>query len=852
MTRLLYGFAAAPGAASGLERVFSQGDNKETVDARRRRQGTSGGPQSGRRAEAPQRRRPRTGGTGSSGGSGGTGGSGGSGGSGGLGGFGGGDTGGAGGAGKRMPIGVAILFFIIYLAYTVLTGGGDEPAGVPADIEAPPAASRPTSIQQSTVARPAATATLRPAVPAASGDTTWTVMLYQDADDKILEQDIYLDLNEAERIGSSQRVNIVAQVDRFRGGYQGDGDWTGTRRYYIRQDNNLQRLGSDLVEEMGEADMAEGQTLVDFVRWSVENYPADRYALILSDHGTGWPGGWSDPDPGGSQRSNIPIVSRLDDNLFLMEIDEALESARQAAGIDKFELIGMDACLMGHIEVFAALEPHARYAVASQETEPALGWAYTSFLEALVQNPNLDGGQLGHQIVDTYIEGDQRIVDNDARAEFLRQGSPLGGLFSASAMSAPQLAAQLGRDITLTAVDLSALPGLMENVNTLAVRLQDEDQSVVSSARNYSQSFTNIFSRSGPAPYIDLGHFAQLIAREGRERGTVQAAQGVLDGLGRLIVSERHGPGKPGATGVSIYFPNGTLYSTPVSGPQSYTAVANRFAVGSLWDDFLAYHYHDMPIRAEERSAVAPQGPPSRAPGVGQIDVSLFSLSADTAAPGQPVTVTAEISGENIGYIYLFVGYYDAGSNSIFVADTDYLESPETRELNGIYYPVWIENEPFDLRFEWEPTVFEIQNGDQRVTALFMPQQYGASAEDTVYTVDGVYTYADGEQRRARLYFQDGALRQVFGFAGSEEAAAPWEITPESGDAFTILDTWIELDDAGRPRGTVYEEGETLVFEDDMFRLGEVFAAEGDYIIGLIVEDLEGLRRQVYAEITVQ
>jgi hypothetical protein len=44
--------------------------------------------------------------------------------------------------------------------------------------------------------------------------------------------------------------------------------------------------------------MAEGQTLVDFVSWAVETYPADRYALVLSDHGLGWPGGWSDPPAG--------------------------------------------------------------------------------------------------------------------------------------------------------------------------------------------------------------------------------------------------------------------------------------------------------------------------------------------------------------------------------------------------------------------------------------------------------------------------------------------------------------------------------------------------------------------------
>ena len=39
--------------------------------------------------------------------------------------------------------------------------------------------------------------------PRSTGGQTWLVMLYQDADNKMLEEDIYLDLNEAERTGSS-------------------------------------------------------------------------------------------------------------------------------------------------------------------------------------------------------------------------------------------------------------------------------------------------------------------------------------------------------------------------------------------------------------------------------------------------------------------------------------------------------------------------------------------------------------------------------------------------------------------------------------------------------------------------
>ncbi len=33
---------------------------------------------------------------------------------------------------------------------------------------------------------------------------------------------------------------------------------------------------------------------LDFVTWAVSAYPADKYVLILEDHGAGWPGGWTD------------------------------------------------------------------------------------------------------------------------------------------------------------------------------------------------------------------------------------------------------------------------------------------------------------------------------------------------------------------------------------------------------------------------------------------------------------------------------------------------------------------------------------------------------------------------------
>lgn len=743
-----------------------------------------------------------------------------------------------------------LIILILAIGYYLLTGGGGstelpETGGNIPSGDSPAFENLPTS-------------TPRPTRVPSSGEAgqNWLVMLYQDADDQVLEQDIYLDLNEAERVGSTDRVTIVTQVDRFRDGYRGDGDWSSTRRYLVTQDDDLSAVHSELLDDLGEANMAEKDTLVDFITWAVGTYPADRYVLIFSDHGMGWPGGWSDPAPGGSDPGSAPLIGALQgDHLYLSEIDQALEEARQQAGLEKFDFIGMDACLMSQLEVYAALQPHARYAVASEETEPALGWAYAGFLERLVSDPDMSSEQLASEVVNTYINEDQRIVDANARAEFLRQGSPLGGLFGVQDVDPSRLASQIVRNTTLSAVDLEALPELMAAFNNFAYTLQSADQADIAGARSYAQSYTNVFGQSAPPVYLDLGHFVQLIARESGSSEVTQAAARVMEALNQVVIAERHGQGKPGSTGIAIYFPNSTMYSSPYTGPQSYTALAERFVEDSLWDDFLAYHYHDRGFELEDAQAVLPApDSPSRAPGAGEISISSISLSSDSVAPGETTRLTAEIDGENIGYVYLFIGIYDPQSNSIYVADTDFLESPETRELGGVFYPVWPEGEPFDINFEWDVTLFSISDGTTTSLALFNPTAYGASAEDAVYTVNGTYTFADtGEQRYAQLQFIDGSLAHVFGFQGQSDTGAPSEIYPSQGDTFTISQKWMELDSSGNVAQVVYESGETLTFSDEgIFTWVTEYAPEGEYLVGFLAADLDGNVQESYEQVTVR
>ena len=681
----------------------------------------------------------------------------------------------------------------------------------------------------------------------------WLVMMYQDADDQSLERDIMMDLNEMEMIGSTDQVMIVTQIDRFRGGYSGDGNWDSTRRYLVTYDDDLNNLGSELLMDLGEKNMGDANTLSDFLTWAIQTYPADKYILIMSDHGMGWPGGWSDPSPAQRDRStNAPLVSAMDDDIiYLNELESALATAINQTGIEKFDLIGMDACLMSQMEVYTALAPYARYAVASEETEPGLGWAYSAFLSLMVYNPDVTTAEIAANIVDSYISQDQRVVNDQARAEFLAQNSSGGGWY-VNRMSAEQLASQLEQNITLTAVDLQQLPQLLDALNQFSYHLQSVNQQAVAKARTYAQSYTSIFGSNVPASFIDLGHFAALTAKYAGDSNTRSQANNLLDAISRVVVAEKHGPTKPGSTGIAVYFPNSQLYSNSSTGMASYSVIAKSYSQASLWDDFLGYHYAGRKFTATAAEAVNVSRA-SQIPGAGTITVSNISASASSVALGDYVTLSTTISGENIGYIYLFTGMVDSESNSIFVADTDYLESPTTGTEAGVYYPVWPDAQTFKLNFDFEPLVFTITDGTESGIALLNPVSYGASADQAVYAVDGTYTFTEtGETRTAQLLFKDEYLFQVMGFVGNSTAGAASEITPNPGDTFTITYKWLDLDSNGSVSAISASEGDVLTFGSKPFQWKQEYLPSGNYLVGFLVADIDGNVTPVYTTITVK
>ena len=142
-----------------------------------------------------------------------------------------------------------------------------------------------------------------------------------------------------------------------------------------------------LADTLENGNMGDGDVLSDFLRWGAKNYPAAKNGLVLWNHG-------------GGSVSGVCFDERTDDSLSLREIDAALYNTRSVM-TDDYEFIGFDACLMATAENALMLDKHADYLVASEETEPGIGWYYTDWLTKLGKNTSEPTVETGKNIVET-------------------------------------------------------------------------------------------------------------------------------------------------------------------------------------------------------------------------------------------------------------------------------------------------------------------------------------------------------------------------------------------------------------------------------------------------------------------
>ena len=154
-------------------------------------------------------------------------------------------------------------------------------------------------------------------------------------------------------------------------------------RYEIKNGklNLVEKLDSTLC-------LSEPKSLEDFIKWAKKNYPADRYILVLWDHGGGFSSGFGVDELNRRQDESTMLVS---------EMAQAIKNSNT-----KFDIIGFDACLMQTLETALAFEPFADYYIASEESEGGYGWFYTSAFAKLAQDPSIPSLEFAKELIAAY------------------------------------------------------------------------------------------------------------------------------------------------------------------------------------------------------------------------------------------------------------------------------------------------------------------------------------------------------------------------------------------------------------------------------------------------------------------
>jgi len=333
-------------------------------------------------------------------------------------------------------------------------------------------------------------------------EAQWTVLVFVNADNNLDGAGVD-DLGEMEDVGSTDKVNIVVQMDRRS---------SGAKRYFV------ERGSSEVLDDMGEIDMGDWRQLVDFASWGIENYPAKRYALVVWNHGSGW------------NKHRIMLDERgisyddTDNNhITTLQLEEATIAIEEKLGRN-LDILGFDACLMNMIEVAYQVRENCDLVVGSEETEPGDGWPYDKILKKLVARPTASSEKFAEIIVEQYAKS--------------------YGI----------------RSTTQSAIRCASLAELTEKLTALAIACK-ESSDAGSAIDTALKEVTRFYYKS----YIDLFHFVSLFKGAVGDASCRDAAKAVL-ALEKKTIAANKVSGLPfmkkKARGISLSFPEGYGYTS--------------------------------------------------------------------------------------------------------------------------------------------------------------------------------------------------------------------------------------------------------------------------------------------------
>ncbi|MBN1549234.1 hypothetical protein JW872_01085 [Candidatus Babeliales bacterium] len=383
----------------------------------------------------------------------------------------------------------------------------------------------------------------------------WTFMVYMAARND-LHPFSHTNIRQMADIGSNEFLNIIVNLDE-RGN-------ENPYRLYIEKDNPLIVCKNSCLTNSGDP-----ENLIDFCKWAIEAFPAQHYALILWDHGTGP----IDPFIGrtlsfdtlltpeifeiqyksflGLLPQTTPPLQKgicFDDEHRQYITNEGLQRAlsiicQESLNGGKLDIIGFDACLMSDIAIAHLVRDYANIMVSSQNVELGPGWNYRLTLKLFTETCPTPKEFATH-MVQSYGNAYQYIIG----------------------------------DYTQSAIDLQAITLLENNVHhvstLLTQALHGQHDRTVKDAIKMSRSRRLCTAFDEPS-YIDLHHLYLNLSRNlplfqqttSSETSRIQTAlyEGLTDGMKlieSIVIANTAGSKLPNAKGISIYFPEVRVHSS--------------------------------------------------------------------------------------------------------------------------------------------------------------------------------------------------------------------------------------------------------------------------------------------------
>jgi hypothetical protein len=198
---------------------------------------------------------------------------------------------------------------------------------------------------------------------------SWTVLIYADGNNE-MEEVVYRSLKNLRNIGELRDINVVIEIGLLGADKTNKNKWCGVRRYYI------DLLEPTFIEDLGRVNMADPNNLYNFIEWGIKNYPASHYMIILSGHGAGFVGGFTDI---GLQNNYIMGISQM---------SKAVGKGAQAAN-SSIDILVLDMCFMNSIEVlyeFAQQEFAVKRIIAYTDFAPYEGLDYKKLIKLMKIN----------------------------------------------------------------------------------------------------------------------------------------------------------------------------------------------------------------------------------------------------------------------------------------------------------------------------------------------------------------------------------------------------------------------------------------------------------------------------------